>query len=525
MDHISAANESEATPELNAKLESLNASLKEVRNLLENGASSPPAEFQESLSSLKEDFSCELSGVQTMIESLREEFQSWKEHAPTGQDGAIDEMQAELKRLIEEYRGASVQDGEKWREAHEEIKTFQAKVLDEIQPRLNNLQTDINSSMVGLEHVRHELAENTREQESLVQQIHQKHQESERQLEETVGQIQHLSPSVDERMANMRQEISALREYINAYENKADEQFEQAQGKLTGLQEMLDAFREETGLFQHKLVEEFKKENEDLSRRLFARSSGLESDLHREHEALKTMSEQNRQGMDKQLGFTREHISELKEQVNEVGQQMEDRKSEVELLKDELIVKEREIKESRNEIRLVNNQFGQFKSSQKRMWAAAVVAILLIPTLVLTLNSPQLNKSEMEPVMAVNDLPMDTESVTVMEDEFQAPDFKEETLAVDEGLFAPVDEPEDLFAEETPVENLPVTTVAFEKSAPEENGIPESKVVDYIVKKNDSLWKIAHKLYGKGIMAEKIKADNKLKNDSLKPGEVLRIYL
>lgn len=75
-------------------------------------------------------------------------------------------------------------------------------------------------------------------------------------------------------------------------------------------------------------------------------------------------------------------------------------------------------------------------------------------------------------------------------------------------------------------------TFSIPTETPEEGfGLPsfsdssEKKIIRYVVKKNDNLWKIALKFYGSSRYIQKIKRDNSLRSDHLKPGERLILLI
>jgi nucleoid-associated protein YgaU len=72
------------------------------------------------------------------------------------------------------------------------------------------------------------------------------------------------------------------------------------------------------------------------------------------------------------------------------------------------------------------------------------------------------------------------------------------------------------------------SSFALQRTNESSTSAQEAEKVEYTVQEGDSLWKIAKEHRGQGGMMERIeriKRDNALDVDSLKPGQVLSIYL
>lgn len=543
-------------------LKSLTTSLEELQRRVESNESklnsNPQDELrlefkelieQNQLSSSKniDDVSQNTLQIEGQMSILKEQFDGTikelrvrlSENEAKLNDDLFDDLRDELKHLVEQYHMASSNEIKELTQNSSEIKSVQQRLFDELQGRLNNLQSDINSTQVGMEHMRHQIGEQEESLENSMAVMKRESNEVNERNERTLDRVSRATPILEQQISSALQDIQGLREQFENSESRAH-QFE---NEITQLKEVLNTLREETGSFQHKMFEDFKLSNDTLAQQLHARATGLETDLQRDHEALKTMTNTVKEEMGEKLTAAKDHLLVLHKEIEDLNEGITAEGTRIKEMKLEHEQSSKETKDNKNEIRLINNRINEYQNAQnKKFLVAALVlfAVGLIYPLIPSSNSqPPANENNNQMVAKV-DTPTTNNAATVAEvDTFTEPPISlddndllssdgEETDNGDE-LFVTEEftsEESDTFELEDTSDRARITEVAFARTeesteAPEE---PEVQYVEYVVKKGESLWTIAKKHYKNPLMYKKIQADNKMSSSDIKPGVTLRIY-
>lgn len=173
----------------------------------------------------------------------------------------------------------------------------------------------------------------------------------------------------------------------------------------------------------------------------------------------------------------------------------------------------------REEYRKLREQYRRWMIISISMLCLSCFFILLL--IVLDPNSEtyhDLLENRMAELQSTDDVVSDAEKNVKTEspqEELEAPFLEvetpvnEETIVFNDNKTGRYDEPKTEVFESETVNGFALPTLSAK---------PQKKVIHYEVKKNDNLWKIAKKFYGSPLYIKKIKRDNSLISDRIRPG-------
>jgi chromosome segregation ATPase len=265
----------------------------------------------------------------------------------------------------------------------------------------------------------------------------------------------------------------------------------------------------------------------DEINQLLQQQGDLESSFQR-------TTDQKVEGVSKALTLAKDHLEGERNKMSEDLESLRKGQRELGDLKGAVEDREKESRDARQEINRLKDHLEVVRGDlgRQRLFGGALAACAVAGfALLLTFGSSSDDMEIKEMVgPAVAAVPAVQENWIPLED-----DTATEGEALEEDVFASLEE---AFEEETGEMSEEViateatsqfVTTAFAPSEPEEEAVPDaSKVVDYVVQDGESLWTIARKhRTEKPLMEriEKIKEDNSLESQTIRPGQVLRIFL
>jgi hypothetical protein len=331
-----------------------------------------------------------------------------------------------------------------------------------------------------------------------------------------------------EQLSAMMQDIS---EELNTHKEAIYEKSGSNEQSIVGLQEkMTNMIVEKDRLYS--IIENSKSELKDQNDKL---SQDFEVAVKKTEEDLKSENLKINNKISDMQNKSESALQAKSDELNELGKKYTDLHS----MRNTIDTNIGEIKDARDDHQLLSNRLDGWMNIQEKKYKmtslVTAAAILLIGVFAIfngddTVQTTDINAglADIGKIDQTNELAIEDDEVVVdsgtaitddgiEEDSIISSDEDIVTGMVGEEEVAMVDEPET-----TASENTARVETAFAKA---EQIIEEKKSIDYIVKKDDNLWRIAKRFYKKGHFNKKIIEDNKLNSPEIKPGDVLRIYL
>ncbi|MBF0196433.1 MAG: LysM peptidoglycan-binding domain-containing protein [Planctomycetes bacterium] len=518
-------------------------------------------EFQGGLESVQEAVELSLKNVSEEVAYSSEELQvQWRES-----QGEVNEILTSLGDEVHQAQSAM----------REEMSTLQSALESELDAGVSTIGSEFKEKIQLLK------TENIAQQEQLSQKIGGL-EAADKQSVERLAKLETKSYEFAEELMLVQEKVEshdALFEEQQGLGEKINQQSAYFSEQITeikaGSHQIRQTLLTKMGDFQRSLNASTQEQTEKISREILAEFAGLKSGLDEQEQKLSKMQVYVGEAKDdllKGLNANADDIQQLKCRTEFLGEELEQSKERFEKsieskaeqfsvslvetksgmesskeewsklqgkvqegelslreLRDELQNKDNAIISSRHEMDLIKNRFVELKQSQRKqlMTFSGAAAFLFVGFMISLVNSSL-------PSAQSSDLRVSDASVNYEEPVYEN-NLETEALDVPDttDLIAGQDvEPQDeIVAEvietefEFDLESTDVVTPAAAPAVLEDNSQANSEVVEYVVRKNDSLWKIAEKYYGKGYKHNKIVQDNQLERADIKPGDILRIYL
>lgn len=483
----------------------------------------------ESLESERESLRAELSEAAGKLESSFDESRE----SSRGLEESVSRLEEEVHRLesrmVGDVQGLSGRLDQSFSRLSgtEEMLRSAFERLDSNKLDLEGLFQGRDESKTAMEGLDRSIAMMRADLESMNQNIESLgmkgvyHEEQTRQIQEDVQELKveadTLHASLVDAMESLKEQsekVSALQCEMGEATQMREELQTQVSGNRTEIESAVDGLRFEiSGIREeiHRVLQQQGEIETNFQRTTDLKVEGVSKALTLAKEDLE--GERNRMGED---------LEALKKGQRELGD-----------LKGAVEEREKDSRESRQDIHRLKDSLeilrGDFRKQKIFGGALAACAVAGFAVVLSLGSAPQEIDEIVAPAMA--------EVTEVQEDwiplEEEAP---AEGTALEGDVFASL---EQAFEEETSLEEAEVVveteapaqfvTTAFAPSEVEEEAVPDaSKVVDYVVQDGESLWTIARKHRTEQPLMErieKIKEDNSLNSPTIRPGQVLRIFL
>lgn len=469
-----------ALEKVQSELEQVQASASRQSAGIESQAQELRAQLDKGLAQFKSELETSFDGMrQSLAEESGERVETF-----TSLESQLKALSSELENVSSELLGQTLERVQglesRWAAEEAELKAGVEESVAEIRMVLDNLsRRDVRARA--------------------------KESELERGLE---GLGEKLATEMNSREVLEQQWLEKVEALGGAWSKESEELRAQLDEKDEELQQLK--------LGQSKLGQEFKVETEKraegMTRELVLARDHMEDQQRRVDEDLETLKKSHRE-----LGAVKEQLAKEEQATQKAKRDLGDLKGELNHLRDEL-------------------------SSQRRFALGGVAAAFLLSVGVSSLMLPNAMDLQVEaapaysqtaPVAREELIALDAPVIDVAEVDPSA-EFDESTVTevVPDEVYADVESSMEPEVDAESVETM-VTTAFSREDTQEASSFVESepetpKAQSYVVKEGDSLWRIAKKHPGEGSVIErieKIKRDNQLENDSIRPGRVLSIYL
>lgn len=437
-------------------------------------------------------------------------------------------------------------DEEQWQQLREEVAQNAESLKGDLEERFQKIegQQDLKRNEISeLKELQLKFAES---EDSKQAQLEQKFQSIEGRIDNQIENItdelgsfnlkfeqsQQKGESLERKLENFDQEIQALKESV--HEDRVSDKcnFEDLKNEVAQIQKETELFK---GMHD-QLLEQQDQVKSNFSSNIEGIEASIESNrtlsenLNQTFESFQNDVASKTEKIDSSIESLNEHAKGIEDKRIEDIEQFRKQQREFETVKNDLSTKENELKDSKHEIRLLNNRLNEWQQSQKRERMLSYVSMAAVFVLSISISSTFINQEVSHEVPYA----LSSQSVESSAAEMKTPVIEEEEIAQEETsqeVVSEIPEVEEQVATADVVDETPVPQIkpAFSKVQSEmevqKPEVVDVKVLEYVVQKDDSLWVIAKKHYGKGYLSKKIMNDNKLKSSSIKPGDVLRIFL
>jgi len=478
----------------------------------------------------------ELSQTKSEVSSFRMEGQGSKDnlHAAMGRlEGEVQRLQSSLEGGAQSL-GARIDQSCGRLSGVEEMLHSACERLEVNRQDIEKLYQSRNESKAVLDGLDRSISLLRADQESTSQSLESlgmkggHHEEQTRQLQAEVGALKHQAESL---MASLEGAIENLRAHsqrVSTIQGEMGERVSAIQGELGEAREVRGELQLQVSTNRDEFSAALKEVRFDIS----GVREDLEKILRRQGElesSFQTTTDLKVEGVSKALTL---NLEGERRKMNEDFESIKKGQRELGDLKGAVEERERESKEARQEIHRIKEHLEGLRGDLHRqrtfgvgaLAACAVLGFAFLMTIgthqdgVEQLVGPALSEA---PAVQSASIPLDDISMVADNDIL---------ASVGQGL-----EEELSFPDEEPTKEVqPISSFvspAFEPAPAEQSTQPEKsskKEVKYVVKDGDSFWSIAQKHKTSEPInerVEKIKKDNALKSASLRPGQVLKIFM
>jgi nucleoid-associated protein YgaU len=369
-------------------------------------------------------------------------------------------------------------------------------------------------------------------------------------MESRLTDLELLQASEEERWSSLRSDLEAVSETVAKQDVISRAKDSELEALHVEQQEALSHLQREVGEHHDAIdVNEvdfrtFKSSTQDELEKLKTMIKGdgeamrdVRLGLSRVEEELKQQVGEREAGLRQELALAKQSSQSEQAVVKEEITDLKKRQDQVVNLRQDLEESRGENAELRKSLRELNSNVYDLQAqsqSQKKMMFTGIAAVLLLSVGLSTLMMPDPSLATMSgiPTQALSQSTAEPVEPTQSEDwiALDAPALNAPEPVVEAPVVEPaVAQQEADFSLDAP-EVAPAVTSSFalQRTNESSTSAQEAEKVEYTVQEGDSLWKIAKEHRGQGGMMERIeriKRDNALDVDSLKPGQVLSIYL
>lgn len=416
--------------------------------------------------------------------------------------------------------------------------------------QIDYLQNNLNGVGTQLDELKHKLSEVTSNTDSLkanfeeaqqkqVQTTHDlDHQRVQREsLESLLQEEKAKNETLHQKVNTLEQDLQFIRENLSQGQMETKNEFKTVFEKSDHISLMLDEVVSDLKDYKDTLGEKNNAYDQGLDR-----LQGNVSELFSEKENLFEIINSNQaEYLDQSMSINKK-IDDMKkkselalqvksDELNELGKKYDNLNS----MKNTIETNVNDIKDTKDAQHLFTNRVENWIRSQEKfkkssIYATAAVAMVGLFSLIIGVNGPSTEQPQMveniieaEPVQAEMSI---ADADLEIEDNLSSDEFTEVDTVADTELSSeePVQVEEEVA--QVPVEEeVAPQTATVQPAINVEPQVQEKKAIEYIVQKNDNLWGIAKKVYGKGHLSSKIIKDNNLGSADIRPGDVLRISL
>ena len=459
-----------------------------------------------------------------------------------GLDGRMDQSFARLSGAEEMLRTAfdrldsNKQDLEGLFQGRDEAKS----ALDGVDRSISMIRADLESAnqnveSLGMKGVYHE--EQTRQVQENVQELKAEAEAMKASLDGVIESLKEQSEKVSSLQCEMG-EATEIREELQTQVSGNRSDFESS---LEGLQAQVSGDRSDFGSSVEALqtqVSGDRSKVESSVEGLNFELSGIREEIQRVREqqgelesSFQQRTDQKVEGVSKALTIAKDHLEGERHKMTEDLESLKKGQRELGDLKGAVEDREKDSRQTHQEIHRLKDHIEGLRGDlgRQKMIGVAIAACAVVGfAFILTLGNGTQEIDEMvaPPVTVVpevqeNWIPLEEETAAVGEA------LEGDTFASLEQAFE--DEAVEMASEPADVEpTAQFVTTAFAPSEVEEEASDDSKIVDYVVQDGESLWTIARKHKTPQPLMErieKIKEDNSLDSQTIRPGQVLRIFL